>query len=793
LNTLQAHSSTFQDRGIRLILAMIAISTLSPVHARADDQAEAAVIVAENAALPGAIEIEGDTLQLRMDRQMRAIGNAVIRKEGQQVTGDDIRYDIQNDELQVDGNAVITAGQTTIKGPMLRMRMSENIGEMRDVTIEFKSSPPPPSNQDSSPLLSDDAILLSDPKRYLEDNELYSTKSQTTSFDNIRATAKQVLFEGQNVKRLKNASYTSCAADIDDWYIKTNNLELNDYTRTGEATNAFVEFKGVPILYTPWMSFSYNNQRKSGLLAPLWGTTSRSGFELLTPYYINIRPDMDATIATRFLSKRGMQLQGEFRYLGEGYSGINSLEYLDKDDLTDQTRFYAKLSHAQRFNEHWSGGYNLEKVSDDKYFSEMATRIQVTSRVNLQQTAFVDYQDENWTFNGSVQRYQNLDNKSFVYQRLPQLTVNYDNSWHGFTTQTAAQYVFFDSMQEMGKVATGSRLNFYPSLSYPMKNSYGFITPKFGVNTTQYSLSNNVPAGYSEDYNQLNRTLPIFSLDSGLYFDRESNLFGTNYTHTLEPRAYYVYIPYRDQSKIPIFDTALATLNQDSIFTENQFIGGDRVNNANQTTLAITSRLVDAETGIERLSATLGQRFYFEDQKVALPNTSASTRKSSDILAGFTARLSSRLNLDTFWQYDPDRGNMERNNYLLRYNPEPGKSFSFGYRYTANTLEQFDTSVQWPFGAGWYGISRLNYSIRDGNAVQFLGGLEYDAGCWQARAVMQRVQTATADANYAMFFQLELGGLTSIGANPLNVIKRNIPTYMRTYDIPAIYRDQNSQ
>ncbi len=794
LNNLQAHSSTFQERGIRLILALTAIGTLAPVHACADDQAEAStIIVAENTTLPGAIEIEGDTLQLRMDRQMRAIGNAVIRKEGQQVTGDDIRYDIQNDELQVDGNAVITAGQTTIKGPMLRMRMSENIGEMRDVTIEFKSSPPPPSNQDSSALLNDEAILLSDPKRYLEDNESYSTQKDNTSFENIRASAKQVLFEGQNIKRLKSASYTSCAADVDDWYIKTNNLELNDYTRTGEATNAFVEFKGVPILYTPWMSFSYNNQRKSGLLAPLWGTTSRSGFELLTPYYINIRPDMDATIATRFLSKRGVQLQGEFRYLGEDYSGINNLEYLDKDSLTDQTRFYAKLSHAQRFSEHWSGGYNLEKVSDDKYFSEMATRIQVTSRVNLQQTAFVDYQDDNWTFNGSVQRYQNLDNKSFVYQRLPQLTLNYDNSWHGITTQTAAQYVFFDSMQEMGKVATGSRLNFYPSLSYPIKSSYGFITPKFGVNTTQYSLSNNIPSGYSQDYNQLSRTLPIFSLDSGLYFDRESSIFGTNYTHTLEPRAYYVYIPYRDQSKIPIFDTALATLNQDSIFTENQFIGGDRVNNANQTTLAITSRLIDAETGIERLSATLGQRFYFEDQKVSLPNTSVSTRKSSDILAGFTARLSSRLNLDTFWQYDPDRGNMERNNYLLRYNPEPGKSFSFGYRYTANTLEQIDTSAQWPLGAGWYGISRLNYSIRDGNIVQFLGGLEYDAGCWQARAVMQRVQTATADANYAMFFQLELGGLTSIGANPLNVIKRNIPTYMRTYDIPAIYRDQNAQ
>lgn len=794
LNNLQAYSSISQERGIRLIFALIAISTLSSGSARADDEAgQAPIMVAENATLPGAIEIEGDSLQLRMDRQMRAVGNAVIRKDGQQVTGDEIRYDMQNDELQVDGNATITAGETKITGPLLRMRMSESIGEMRDVSIEFKSSPPPPSNQDSSALLNDDAILISDPKRYLEDNQSYSAQQKTSAFDNIRATAKQVLFEGQNVKRLKNASYTSCAADVDDWYIKTNNLELNDYTRTGEATNAFVEFKGIPILYTPWMSFSYNNQRKSGFLAPLWGSTSRSGFELLTPYYINISPDMDATVATRFLSKRGTQLQGEFRYLGENYSGINNLEYLDNDNMTGQTRFYAKLSHAQRFSEHWSGGYSLEKVSDDRYFSEMATRIQVTSRVNLQQTAFVDYNDEHWTFNGSIQRYQTLDSKSYVYQRLPQMTLNYQNDWKGFTSETAAQYVYFDSIKEMGSVPTGSRLSFYPSIAYPLKSSYGFMTPKLGIHTTQYSLTDNTPTGYSQEYNQLNRTLPIFSLDSGLYFDRESSLFGTNYTHTLEPRAYYVYIPYRDQSKIPIFDTALATLNQDSIFTENQFIGGDRVNNANQTTLAVTSRLIDSETGIERLSATVGQRFYFEDQIVTLPDSSRSTRKSSDILAGFTARLSSRLNLDTFWQYNPDQGNMERNNYLLRYNPEPGKSFSFGYRYTANTLEQIDTSAQWPLGTGWYGIGRLNYSIRDGNAVQFLGGLEYDAGCWQARAVMQRVQTATANANYAMFFQLELGGLTSIGANPLNVIKRNIPSYMRTYDIPTIYRDQNLQ
>lgn len=791
-----APSTAAQDRGQRLILALLAGSLLwSPVAplANAGEQPQPPLMLAEQTRLPGAIDIEGDRLQLHMDRELRAIGNAVIRKEGQQVTGDDIRYDMQNDELQVEGHAVITAGQTKLTGPMLRMRLSENIGEMRDVHIEFKSTPPPPNDEDGSPLLGDQAILVSDPKRYVEDNQTYSEKNTSRAFDTIRATAKQVLFEGQNSKRLKSASYTSCAPEVDDWYIKTSNLALNDYTRTGEATNAYIEFKGVPILYTPWMSFSYNNQRKSGLLAPLWGSTSRSGFELLTPYYINIRPDMDATISSRYLSKRGLQLQGEFRYLDENYSGINNVEYLDKDDMTGQTRYYARLSHMQRFNNQWSGGYNLEKVSDGTYFSEMATRIQVTSRVNLQQSIFTNYVGENLTFNGTVQRFQNLDNVSFVYQRLPQLTATYNTEWKGIQSQTGAQYVNFQTADGMLNRPSGSRVSFYPSLSYPMKNAYGYLTPKVGVQTTQYSLNNNVPVGFTEEFNQLNRTLPIVSLDSGLFFDRESRLFDTSYTQTLEPRAYYLYIPYKDQSKLPVFDTSLNTLNQNSIFYENQFSGDDRLNNANQMTLALTSRLIDSETGIERLSGTLGQRFYFEEQKVTLPNTPNSTRKSSDILAAFTARLSSRLNLDTFWQYNPEFGNTERNNILLRYNPEPGKSFGFGYRYTANTLEQLDTSAQWPLGSGWYGIGRLNYSIRDNKAVQFLGGLEYDAGCWQARAVVQRVQTATANANFAMFFQLELGGLTSIGANPLNVIKRNIPTYMRTYDIPAIYRDQNAQ
>lgn len=775
---------------MQLIIALLLLG----IKSQASSAVEMAELSGPPKAMPGAIEIEGDTLQLKMDRELRATGNAIIRKGKQVISGDDIRYDVQNDELQVEGHVYIDADQSEIRGPSLKIRMSENIGEMRDVRIDFKEKPELPKTPSAPPpLLSDQAIFISDPKRYLEDNQASSNLMRRSPFEHSKGTAKQLLFEGQDKKTLKDATYTTCSADSPDWFIKTGSLELNDYTRTGVAKNAIIEFKGSPILYTPWMSFSFNNQRKSGFLSPLIGSTSRSGFEVLTSYYFNIRPDVDATLSTRYLGKRGLQLQGEMRYLDENYSGINHVEYLDTDSVTGESRHYAKFNHQHHFAENWVGGYNYENVSDGRYFSEMSTRIISTSRVNLAQEAFVKYQDDHWQFNALVQRYQNLDNKSYQYQRLPQLALSYTNDWQGLKTDVNSQLTYFESLPEAGDKPSGARLTTYPSVSLPLTTSFGYITPKIGVHNSSYSLSNNTPTGYSDEYNQLNRSVPIVSLDSSVFFDKQTHLFDTEYTQTIEPRLYYLYIPYRDQSKIPIFDSSLSTFNQTTIFNENIFNGEDRINNANHVTAAFTSRFIDTSSGIERLTTTLGQRFYFKSNDVTLPNQSATDRKVSDILVGVTARLSSRLNLDTFWQYDPDQSKTQRSNLLLRYNPEPGKSFNFGYRYTTDLLEQINLSGQWPLGNRWYGVGRFNYSMKEAKLVETLAGFEYDAGCWQGRAVMQRVETATANTNYAMFFQLELGGLTSIGANPLNVIKRNIPSYMRSIDIPTTYRDQNSE
>jgi LPS-assembly protein len=757
-------------------------------------------------ALPGAIEIEGDKLDLYLDRKMRASGNAVISRGEQKFYGDKIEYDVQNDELKVDGNVRIDLGDSELRGPALNMRLSESIGEMRDASITLNkrytnnqnnAARNDPSVYTQSKLLNAQTTLTDNPRLYQDSYREPATPIGQASidpkFNSSRGDAKAILFEGQDKKRLKEARYTTCEPGVDDWYIKASEIELDDYTESGTAKNARVEFKGVPLLYSPWLSFSFNNERKSGLLAPTVGTTSRSGFETLVPYYINISPNMDATVGIRYLSKRGAQLQGEFRYLDETYSGINNIEYLNNDTLNGNQRYYANISHNHNLGGGWSAGYNIEKVSDDQYFSDMSTRIVSTSRVNLPQEGRVDYVGDVWRFNGLVQKYQTLDEISFPYERLPQLTLTADKEWDYFDTELYSQWTYFDRNKNAPLAATGSRLAVYPSISVPFTQAYGYITPKFGVHATNYRLNDNNfnIGGNLVSNNSENRTLPIFSLDSGLFFERDVSIVKNSYTQTLEPRLFYVYIPEKNQDRLPVFDSALADLNLTTLFSENQFTGNDRINNANQLSLAFTTRMIDKDTGAERVAATIGQRYYFDDQSVTLPGSIASEDNSSDIIAALTARLSNQWNLDAFWQYNTDDAGMVRSNILARYNPEPGKLLNMGYRYTQQFLEQVNVSGQWPLSQGWYGVGRFNYSIKEKTLIESLAGLEYDAGCWQARAVIQRVETATADANYGLFFQLELGGLASIGSNPLNLLRRDIPGYLSSSEIPTIYRQQN--
>ncbi|MCX8518826.1 MAG: LPS-assembly protein LptD [Methylophilaceae bacterium] len=699
---------------------------------------------------PSPITLLGDTLEFQLARSIRLIGNAELHHEQKSIHGDILQYQVVSDSLRVDGHVEIKSDKVLVRGHSLRLKLSEEIGEMPNAFIEIHNAP--------APVDSLSALLTPNKKN----RPAYS-----------RSEAAVLYFEGADKRRLKKTSYTTCEVGVNDWYIKADELELNDVSESGTARHATVEFKGVPLLYTPWLQFAYNNQRKSGLLTPIFGSTSKSGLELVVPFYWNIAPNMDATLGVRELSKRGNQLQTEFRYLQPDYSGSAALEYLNNDNQLGKTRFYANLRHQQDLGHGWSANYAVERVSDKQYFAELSTRITATSRVNLPQQVSLHYTDDVWRLDLLAQQYQTLDGVSYPYQRLPQLNLRGYQFWGGLETSLNTQVVRFDADPKASNLITGTRFIVNPTVAIPLQADYGYMTPKLSLHHTSYWLDKTTG---SVD-NQINRTLPIVSLDSGVYFDRRLAIGGQEHVQTLEPRLFYVYIPNTEQGAIPVFDSGFADLNFSSLFRENQFTGGDRVNNANQLSLAMTTRFIQSASGMERFSASIGQRYYFADQVTSLPNGVVSKSTSSDIIAGLSSKLDTHWNADLFLQYNTDNARLVHTTITSRYRPELGKVFNISYSYRQDLLSQIDVAAQQALGNGWYGIGRVNYSFIAQKMIESLLGIEYNAGCWQARTVIQRVNTATADANYALFFQLELGGLASIGSNPLSVIQRNVQGY----------------
>ena len=718
---------------------------------------------------PNKIVIEGDSLENKLDRKLKASGNAILKKGNKTVQADIIEYDQISDELYAKGNVRLNANNSIITGTEMELSMDSNTGVIPNAT--------------------------------------FITKLNNSGSDfnkNIRGSASLLFIEGVDKKKLENASITTCNADQNDWFINASEIEINERSKTVDATNATLEFKGVPILFSPLVNFSFNEERKSGFLAPSIGTTSRSGFETSVPYYVNLSPTSDATITPRYFSKRGLQLQGEYRYLDENYSGISTAEILNSDNNASDTRRYlVKINHQHKLAEGLTGSARIEKVSDDNYFSDLESLISVTSQVSLPQQLQLDYVNENWNINLITQKFQNLSTSS-PYERLPSLSASYSKvNESGFglnyyeTDLTLSITQFERNNDYIGlDIIEGMRFIAKPSIAAPFERNYGYIIPKLSMNLSSYDLKNG-----SVSSKQL--AIPTMSLDSGVFIDRQFKFGGNNFTQTLEPRAFYTYTPYKDQSMLPMFDTGLLDLNQFSIFNENQFTGGDRVIDANQLTLAATSRFID-DNGTERLSGTLAQRFYINDRKVLNEVQFANSVYQSDTTDLFMlafARLSPSLTVDTELQYNPDEDSTNRATLSSNFSPEPGKLIDASYRLirspsgSVNDLKQINIAGQWPIGKGYSTVGRYNYDIKKSGVVEALAGLAFDAGCWSSSVLLHRLSLATTEKpNYTLFFQLELGGLGSLGTSKTSladVINRNVPGSFSSSDLPDKYRQDN--
>jgi LPS-assembly protein len=698
--------------------------------------------------------VDADRMQGQTGQYLEAEGTVVIRNQVEEVHADWLRYAQPEDEIEAKGKVTLMRKEGRIEGTHLRLKVSERLGKFDAIQYQF-------------------------------------ARDRLTG----RGQADALHFQGRERYRLDAASYTTCPAGNDDWVLRSEELELDYGTNTGTARHTRVEYLGTPILYAPWVDFALDNARKSGFLAPITGVSDERGFEAALPWYWNIGPNRDATITPRLMTKRGLQVSGEYRYLEENYRGEIGLEVLPEDRVAGETRHHALLRHEHRFTANLTGRLNLEEVSDDTYFADLSSLVNETSRVHLPRDGSLNYNGGWWQALARVEAYQTLEDPNDpsvepLYKRMPQLllTASKRAPMERMPLQLdfAGEGVRFE--HESDAKSAGNRFYAYPSVSVPLETDFGFIRPKLGWHYTQYDLDRNdvAPATLSKA-----RSLPIVSLDTGVVMERSFAWDGGSYLQTLEPRAYYLYIPYEDQSDLPNFDSGLADLSLAQLFAENQFVGQDRINDANQLTLAVTSRFLDPRSGVERLQFTLGQRYYFDDQRVVLPGGTPRGSNVTDILAQVSGQISDRWRLASGVQYNPDDGELARADAGIHYQQGPGKVVNLDLRYinddyTTNQSEgihQIDLSWQWPLQARWYSVGRINYSFKEERLVEGLLGFEYNAGCWSLRGVAQQLATTSNQASNAFYLQLELRGLTRLGVDPLDLLKRSISGYSKSDEI----------
>ncbi|MDB5909617.1 MAG: OstA organic solvent tolerance protein [Massilia sp.] len=607
---------------------------------------------------------------------------------------------------------------------------------------------------------------------------------------NGQGKANRVDFLNQDEALLVDGTYSTCDGPNPDWYLKADTLRLDSGRDVGQAGKTVVYFKGVPIIGTPAMSFSLSGARRSGWLPPSIGFGSKGSAEVMVPYYFNIAPNRDLTLYPRMIFARGLQMGATARYLGETdagpYSGETRAELLVHDRITNTDRWLLNSVHAQALEPHWSYGWNLHAASDDQYPADFSKSIANSAERQLLREVRTDYQTPFFSVSARVQNYQVLQDPAAAtdpsltvprpYDRLPQINVHtgrYDVAGFDWSVDAEATRFWHPDL------IRGDRELLRAQLSYPVVRPGYFITPKVMVQASKYQLdgagNNPVPAGPES----LSLVVPTFSLDSGLIFERPSTLFGRAITQTLEPRLFYVRTPFKDQSQFPNFDTAEADFNFAQIFTENRFIGSDRIGDANQITAALTSRYIE-DNGVERLRLALGQRFYFNQQRVQLDPTVPLDQSRSDVLLAAAGRVSDVWTFDSAIQYDASARQVSRSNYGVQWMAGEKKVVNAEYRYQRDSFKNMDLSSQWPLSLRWYGVGRVSYSLSDRKVLESLIGLEYKADCWVFRMGAQRFVTAAQTTSTPVFFQLELNGLSKLGfGNPLESFYKGIPGYTR--------------
>lgn len=670
-------------------------------------------------------EAEGDLYRLR--------GNVLGQRPGETLWAERIDYHADSDSIAAEGNLRLSRDRLLLWGDQAELDLANDHGK------------------------------LSNARFWLSDRHL-------------RGRAETLWLEGPQRLRLAHTLFTTCDEGDHFWRIKAARLRLDRAENLGVAYHARLELMRVPVFYTPYLSFPLEG-RKSGLLVPTIGDSNRSGTEYSQPVYLNLAPDRDATITPHYFSRRGILWEGEFRYLNARNSGQITYYTLGGDRVTGADRTALDFAHSGEPLTGWRSDLLFRRVSDSEFLYDFNSRLGSPTLTHLERHGDLSYAGESWSGGLRVQDYQTLDPSIPVlarpYARLPQMTLALDQQplLGPLAADARAEWVRFARDEGV----TGKRLDLQPGIALPLEADAGFLTPRVGLRYTQYQLQ------HQQGDAGLVRSQPVLSLDSGLFFERE--LQGRARLQTVEPRLFYLYVPYRDQQRLivdenggsRVFDSGLPLFSFDRLFRDNRFTGADRMADANQLSAALTTRFLD-DGGRELARAAVGRIFYFRDREVTLPGQAAETAPVSNWLGEVSTHWISSLRSKLDLEWDEREQRLERGNLSLRFHPAPRSAVNVAYRYQWNLLEQSDVSFMWPLMHGVSLLGRHRYSVRDALLLERVLGFEYASCCWTLRFLERRNRIDVTDekVNRTLWLQLELKGLSSVGRDVETLLERDI-------------------
>jgi len=721
------------------VLLLAVLGTFA-VPGRASDCPEPATAGGQVPRAPGVapdgdekISIESDGAEISRRGDAALLGQVVVRQGSRTLTAEDATYDAATQAFKVDGHVGYSDPNVRVRGESGSWN-GQRGGRFTETKFELPARP-------------------------------------------ARGTARELVLTPQGDLELEQVTFTTCPAGRDDWLLRASSIVIDRERAQGTGRKVRLDFKGVPLLYLPYISFPAGVARKSGFLFPSIGTSSSSGFEFSLPYYLNLAPNYDATLEPTLLLRRGVALGGSFRLLTERSRGRLDGRYLPSDRIVNRDRGYARLQETTDFTDQLRLSASLEHASDSLYFEDFGRSIEGTSITHLERRILLEYRGSSWQLEGLLQNYQTIDQDigplDEPYARVPQVV--FHGAWplagSRFVAGLGGEAVYF--MRNAGVV--GTRLDLEPRVRWSLRAPGYFLEPTASFRHTHYELDE-TEAGQDRSPS---RSAPTLTVDAGLVFERPASSRG-RLLHTVEPRALYSWVPYRDQDDLPVFDSGLPELDMVRLFSPNRFVGADRLADTNQLAIGLTTRLLDADSGRQYLAATIGQQHYFERSRVALPDEAPDVRDSSDLVAELELTAYQNWSVDLGMQWDPDHSNTVLGQASLQYRPRPDSVVNLGYRYREGRIEQWQASAAWAVHRNWNLYARHVYSLRDRQALDSFAGLEYESCCWRLRLLARRhVSNRTGERDTSIDLQLELKGLSSVGSTSGAFLERNIRGYSR--------------